>query len=77
MSNFVVGTLNSGKQASGRSVGTKRVRNGAGKIVSVHTVDVASRTLSEDLTFVFGRNVGRARRENKRVLGVTDVAPAK
>ncbi len=77
MLTYVVKKMNAGKKHVGRSVSTKRVRDSGGKLVKVHMIDAASRTLADDLTFVFGRSVIRARRENKQVLGVTDIAPAK
>lgn len=77
MLNYVVKKLDAGKKANGRSVSRKRIRDGAGRLMDVHTVDADSRTLTNDLTFVFRRSVDRARRENKRVLGVNDVLPAK
>lgn len=77
MMTYVVKKLDAGKKSDGRSVSRKRVRDGAGKLVDVYTVDADSRTLANDLTFVFSRSVSRARRENKRVLGVTDIVPAK
>ena len=57
------------------SVKTKRVRDDNGALISVRTVDGSSKTLSSDLTLVFGRNVQRARKENKRLLGVADIVP--
>ena len=65
------------KGASKSSVQVKRVRDSAGKLVNFRTVDAASETLSEDLTLVFGRNVDRARRENKKILGVRAVVSAR
>jgi len=53
-----------------------RVRKPDGTRV-VFTIDTASDTFSQDLTYVFGRNVARARRENKRVTGALDRVPAK
>ena len=35
------------------------------------------RTLDDDLLYVFRRNVAKARRENKRLLGVADFVPPK
>jgi hypothetical protein len=43
----------------------------------VHVVDSESPTLGQDLEHVFRLNVAKARRENKRILGVADFLPGK
>jgi hypothetical protein len=58
------------------TVREKRIRTESGSKV-VFTIDAASGTFDQDLTYVFGRNVARARRENKRVTGALDRVPAK
>jgi hypothetical protein len=63
--------------AKGAAVAKKRVRNSEGQIRTVMTLDVDSKTFGNDFTYVFGRNVAKARRENKRVTGVADRAPDK
>jgi len=80
MLNIVLKKLEQGVRAKGAAkaiVQVKRVRDSAGKLVNFRTVDASSETLSGDLTLVFGRNVDRARRENKKILGVRDVVPAR
>lgn len=80
MLNIVVKKLEQDTKAKGASkasVQVKRVRDSAGNLVNFRTVDASSETLSGDLTLVFGRNVDRARRENKKILGVRDVVPAR
>jgi hypothetical protein len=69
---------------SGRSVkrappgvGKKRVTTADGGRETIWTVNAHSPTLDDDLLYVFRRNVAKARRENKRILGVADVAPRK
>lgn len=63
--------------AKGFKIGAKRI--GDKKVGSGHllTLDADSRTFADDLTFAFARNVAKARRENKRLTGVLDFAPAK
>jgi hypothetical protein len=61
--------------AKNATVQTKRMRDSDGKIFSLRTVDAGGGNLSGDLTTVFSKNVDRARRENKKLLGVRDVAP--
>ena len=43
----------------------------------IHGLDIGSATFPADLTAVFRQNVAKARRENKRVTGSVDGAPAK
>jgi hypothetical protein len=59
------------------SVKVKRFRGPAGDIRTIRTVDANSETLDLDLTYVFGKNVEAARRENKRITGHEDFDPAK
>lgn len=58
-------------------VGKKRVATADGRRETVWTVDAHSPTLDDDLLYVFRRNVAKARRENKRLLGVADFVPPK
>lgn len=59
-------------------VGEKRVRDASsGKFLTVRTIDATSKTFGSDLTYVFTKNVAKARRENKQVTGTTDRAPGK
>lgn len=51
------------------SVREKRLRKADGQTVRVLSLDANSETFADDLTVVFERNVARARRENKRLLG--------
>jgi hypothetical protein len=64
-------------KAAARGVGKKRVATADGGWETVWTVDAHSPTLDDDLLYVFRRNVAKARRENKRLLGVTDFVPPK
>lgn len=67
------------KKPAGRlrtgGVGVKRMRDGCGGLVHLRTVDAASATLSQDITEVFSKNVAKARRENRKLLGTSDYAP--
>lgn len=51
------------------SVHEKRMRNSAGKVVRVLSLDANSATFIDDLTTVFRKNVAKARRENKQLFG--------
>jgi hypothetical protein len=54
------------------SVREKRMRNSDGKFVRVLSLDANSATFIDDLTMVFQRNVAKARRENRQLLGSAD-----
>jgi hypothetical protein len=67
--------LRSTKNASMKKAGSvhaKRVRKADGKFVRVLSLDANSATFIDDLTTVFRRNVARARRENRQLLGSAD-----
>lgn len=55
-----------------KSVVTKRVRDEHGGTRTLRKVDVVSPTFSSDLTYVFSKNVEKARKENRHVMGVSD-----
>ena len=59
------------------SVGKKRVTTATGERRTVLTLDANSPSFNDGLQYVFAKNVAKARRENKRILGVADVAPPK
>ncbi|MBA3668216.1 MAG: hypothetical protein H0W65_10935 [Sphingomonas sp.] len=63
--------------SKGASTRVKRSRDADGKLLSYHVIDLSSETIDRDLTYVFGRNVARARAENKKVIGSADGQPAK
>jgi hypothetical protein len=44
---------------------------------TVRTLDANSAMFEEGLRYVFTKNVAKARRDNKRVVGMTDVASPK
>jgi hypothetical protein len=64
-------------RAGTSSARQKRVRDLAGGSVTLRTIDAGSDTFTADLTAVFRKNVAKARRENKLVVGQPDIAPAK
>lgn len=65
------------QQSKGTSVGEKRVRDTDGKVKTLRTLNAASKSFGSDLQYVFGKNVAKARRENKRITGLNDVVPTK
>jgi hypothetical protein len=80
MAKVVVTNLKSKPNGSGRgktSVTEKRVRDTDGQVKTLRTLDAGSPTFGTDLQYVFGKNVAKARRDNKRAIGTTDVAIAK
>ncbi len=58
-----------------RTVAEKRVRDTAGQVKRLRVLDLGSETFGDDLQYVFGKNVAKARRDNKRIIGTSDVAP--
>jgi len=59
------------------SVREKRLYRSDGTIARVLSLDANSPTFDDDLTYVFERNVARARRENKKLFGSADGPQAK
>ena len=64
-------------KAAPRAVAKKRTATSDGKSKTVLTLDANSSTFDEGLAYVFRKNVAKARRENKRLLGSPDSAPRK
>ena len=64
-------------KAAARAVGKKRIEGANGGWKTVRTLDSNSVGFEDGLTYVFTRNVAKARRENKRILGSADIAPRK
>lgn len=70
--------MKSGDPKNSSSVVESRVRSAVtGQFVTVRTIDGGSKTFSKDLTYVFTRNVDKARRDNKKVSCAIDRAPSK
>jgi hypothetical protein len=77
MARVVVGKIkNAPRGGRPESVTEKRVRGADGRTRRLLVVDAGSETFSTDVQYVFARNVARARRENKRLIGTPDVALA-
>jgi len=80
MTDVVISDLKAAKSRRTKkpgSVRSKRVRNSAGKLVSVLSLDANSATFIDDLTTVFERNVAKARLENLKLFGSPDGIRAK
>ena len=79
MAKLVFKSLNNGKKkkAAPAAVGKKRVAKPEGGWKIVRTLDANSAAFEAGLTYVFQKNVAKARRENKRVTGAADIVPAK
>jgi hypothetical protein len=54
------------------SVRKKKVHGSDGRVREIMLLDLNSATFDDDLTYVFERNVAKARRENKKLLGSPD-----
>jgi len=59
------------------AVAKKRVANGEGRSKVFFALDANSPTFDEGLHYVFRKNVAKARRENRRIVGSADIAPRK
>lgn len=77
MAKVVYKSLNGKRPAASQAVGKKRISGAEGGSKTVHTLDANSASFDEDLRYVFARNVAKARRENKRVVGSPDGVPRK
>lgn len=79
MVKVVIASLKSRRKgsASGASVTKKRVKDASGQVRTLRTLDAGSSTFGEDLRYVFGKNVAKARRENRRAVGASDLAVVK
>ena len=69
--------LNPPAESMPDSVRSRRVQGPDGRRVTVYTVDADSPSFADGLAFLFRKNVAKARRENKRLLGSPDGLPAK
>lgn len=78
MAKVVTKSLNTGRfgKTTSRAVGKKQVVTARGRR-TVRTLDANDDNFDDGLTYVFTRNVAKARRENKRITGSADVAPRK
>lgn len=76
MTKVVIKESRRGRVSKG-SVVECRLRDKAGRLTTLRIVNAESPTLSADLHYVFCKNVAKARRENRRIIGRSDVAPAK
>lgn len=67
------------RQIGAKAAGTreKNIAAGRGKAETLTTLNANSGTFGDDLTYAFGKNVAKARRENKRLTGSSDFVPAK
>ena len=79
MAKVVFKSLKTGRlgKAAARAIGRKRVATPDGKWKTVRTLDVYHPDFDDAMLYAFRSNVAKARRENKRILGVADVVPRK
>lgn len=78
MTKVVFKKLHNGRSAQSprAAVREQLVRTEAGS-TTIRIIDAHSPSFAGDLQYVFNKNVAEARRENKRLLGVADIVPAK
>ncbi len=74
MSRVVIADLGNttGPSRKKTSIRKKRIRSSDGKVRRIMILDLTSATFDDDLTYIFERNVAKARRENKKLLGSAD-----
>jgi hypothetical protein len=79
MSKVVVADLGNAGVLSGtaKSIRKRRVHGSDGRAKEVMLLDLNSATFDDDLTYVFEKNVAKARRENKQLLGSADGTESK
>jgi hypothetical protein len=79
LAKVVIKRLTAGRptKSAPRAVGKKRVATAGGGWMTVRTLDANSPSFDDGLLYVFRSNVAKARRENKRIVGAPDIAPAK
>jgi hypothetical protein len=77
MSKVVYASLKDAKRARSNSVKTKRLKNADGKMLTISVVDADSPTFSDDISYVFRKNVKRARRANKAIRRISNAVAAK
>lgn len=58
-------------------VDKRRVVGADGSVKTLRVVDSASPTFGADFRYLFEKNVERARRQNKQIIGKPDTSPAK
>lgn len=77
MPKIVYVPLKAAKAGQASSVKAKRVKTADGRTMTLLTIDADSKTFGDDLSYVFKKNVAKARRENKRLLGSSGRLSAK
>ena len=64
---FPGGKAKAARAAAKRSVVAKRVRGPDGRLVTVLKLDADSETFTDQLSYVFEKNVAKARRQNRQI----------
>ncbi len=73
MAKVVIADLGNITSARGKTrVRRRRKRDSDGTFRQVMILDLTSATFDDDLTYIFERNVAKARRENRILLGSAD-----
>ena len=65
------------KRSAAAPVTLKRVLGPDGRLRKLWALDAESLSFGDDLQYVFSRNVSKARRANKRIVGSSDVVAHK
>ncbi len=69
MVKVIVASLNPSSGKMSNSVVTRRLKAENGEIKTLRTLNIGSKTFGNDLRYIFGKNVVKARQDNKRQTG--------
>jgi hypothetical protein len=69
MVKVIVASLNPSSGKLSTSVVTRRLKAENGEIKTLRTLNIGSKTFGNDLRYIFGKNVIKARQDNKRQAG--------
>ncbi len=66
MVKVVIASLNPISSKMSTSVVAKRLKSENGEIKTLRTLNIGSKTFGHDLRYIFGKNVAKARQDNKK-----------
>lgn len=64
------------RSARRRKLHYRRVRSADGKIETIYRLDIADKDFADQFSGVFQRAVNKARKENRKILGKSDLEPS-
>jgi hypothetical protein len=74
MTKVVIADLGNTTDPRGKKTAVRKRRNRGsdGRVRQIMILDLTSVTFDDDLTYIFERNVAKARQENRKLLGSAD-----